>query len=93
MKPQHSPYPLTITTQALLLDGPILSSQAPSKQERLASDMAYDLLKYDAFRNESDAFWTLFNRQKWSSFDIMVCLPRAMWLATREIVAEAMSDV
>lgn len=79
------------TETILLLDGPISVSGALSRRQRLVSDMAQVLLKYDAFRSEALAMNTLFGR--WSTFDVLACLDDARQVAMQETVAEAMADV
>lgn len=88
MQPLHSPP----TTTILLLEGPLSIAAGLSKRQRLVSDMAQALLKYDAFRNEADAFWTLQNREMWSTYDIIVCIDDARQVAMQEIVAKEMSE-
>lgn len=82
----------TPTTQILLLDGPISVSGALSRRQRLVSDMAQVLLQYEAFRNEDDAFRTLFNRKKWSTFDIMACVDDARQVGFQEVVYREMGE-
>lgn len=74
----------------LLLDDPILPGTALSKKQRLISDMAHDLLKYDAFRNEDDAMRSLFATRKYHAFDVIVCVADAMQVAAQEVVFKAM---
>jgi len=81
------------TETILLLDGPISVSGALSRRQRLVSDMAQALLKYDAFRNEADAMRCLLVQRRWSTFDVLACLDDARQVAMQEMVAEAMADV
>lgn len=81
------------TETILLLDGPISVSGALSRRQRLVSDMAQVLLKYDAFRSEADAQRCLFALKRWSSFDILACMDDARQVAMQETVAGVMSDV
>ncbi len=80
------------TETILLLDGPISVSGALSKRQRLVSDMAAVLLQFDAFRNQSDSWWTLSNCRRWSTFDILNCLDDARQVAMQETVAKVMSE-
>ena len=80
------------TETILLLDGPISVTAGISKRQRLVSDMASVLLQYDAFRNQNDAWWTLTNVRRWSTFDILHCMDDARQVAMQETVCTMMSE-
>lgn len=77
----------------LLFDGPLWPGTPPSKRQRLVSDMAGDLLKFDSFRTEADAWASLVYSGKYKAFDLMVAIDDARQLAMQETVAKEMSDV
>lgn len=79
-------------TPILLLDGPIWPGTPPSKRQRLVSDMAQDLLKFDSFRNEADAWRSLIFSGRYKSFDVMVAIDDARQLAMQETVAKEMAS-
>ena len=80
-----------ITTNILLLDGPIWPG-IPANREAMVCEMARDLVTYDAFRNEGDAQRCLHATGKYRAFNVFVLCHDAMQCAAQEMVARAMSE-
>lgn len=81
----HSPQTI------LLLDGP-LSVSGPTKRQRLVSDMASDLIRFDAFRSEDEAIRSLYGTGRYQTFDIMALIDDARQVAMCEVVAREMGE-
>lgn len=71
-----------------LIDGPLLKASA--QREALVQQMADDLVRYDAFANESDAIRTLMNRS-YRPLDIALLADDARQVAMQSVVAREMS--
>lgn len=83
-----------ISTEPLLLDGPLASDHGLTKRQRIVSEMAEYLLKYDAWRTEGDATLSLYGNGKgpFALFEIMMYRDDARQLAAQETVAKIMSE-
>ena len=83
-----------ISTQPLLLDGPLMPGRGLTKRERIVSEMADYLLKYDAWRTEMDATLSLYANGKgpFSLFEVMMYRDDARQVAAQETVAKIMSE-
>lgn len=82
---------MTATIHALI-DGALYSDTRLRRLE-LVERMADDLVKWDAWRNEHDAFRSLIWSNRYpSSMEVSCCLDDARQLAAQIVVAKEMSE-
>lgn len=83
-----------VSTEPLLLDGPLAPGRGLTKKQRLISEMADWLLKYEAWRTEGDATLSLYANGKgpFSLFEVMLYRDDARQVAAQEMVAKIMSE-
>ncbi len=80
-----------------LIDG-ALYSDPRTRRQQLVEAMAADLVRWDAWRDEGDAFRSLVyaqasdGSQKYSSFEVGTCIDDARQAAAQTIVADQMED-
>lgn len=79
---------MAVTSLLRLIEG----SVAPARESRhaIVTRMAGDLIKYDAFQNETDAIRSLMSRG-YSPFDVLRFVDDARQAAMQRVVAREMS--
>jgi len=74
-----------------LIDGSLYSDPR-TRRQALVEQMAADLVRWDAFRNEGDALRSLIFSERYTSFDVVTCLDDARQAAEQTLVAQVMSE-